>query len=169
MTNVTPKFDNIKFKDWMAPKCSDSLGHFFDTLSDGGIDIAITAERFLEDEHEAFFNLEQLGDDLVFYGKWLIAKVAAFKRLKEIGFERVKSAADYQETMKVEMKIGFEPFEGEWCQNNGVIYATYGGAIEVASASEAKTERARESENRKTAKFLLLGLCLPYADDAKAA
>ena len=170
MSNVTPKFDKIKLVDWMTPRQSDSIDDFFLMLSDNGIDVATSVDELLaDDDEDATTNLKQIAIDLVFYGRWLLAKADAFEELKEIGFKGVKAQANYCESLKVQNDDGFGFFEGEWCQSNGVIYATYGGKIEVASASEAKTKRGRESDDRKTANLLLLGLYRTLADEAKAA
>ncbi len=156
MTNDTPKIPEIQFKDFMSPKGSDSIQSLFDTLSDLGIPIGITAEQYC-DEDDAIFDIDQLSFNLFSHGVWLIAKVKGFETLRDMGFDGIKIAADRCEVIDVRFEYG-DDFKGEWCRLDDVIYASYGGLIEVASASVSRRRSTRDSDDLKMAYFLLLGL-----------
>tara|TARA_R110002049_G_scaffold10127_1_gene50159 strand:- start:125073 stop:125591 length:519 start_codon:yes stop_codon:yes gene_type:complete len=166
--NKAPKVERFNFADFMSPKGSDSLDNLFGTLSDMGVPVSITGKEFCANE-DALLDADQLSHNLVFYGKWLIAKVAAFEALRDIGFDAVKAAADRREIIDVAYEFGDGSFKGEWCRMHGVIYASFGGLIEVASASEARNKRERESADLDTARFLLSALFSHTRGDTKAA
>jgi len=168
MSDNTNIYENINFADFMSSKGSDDLDNFFDTLSDAGISVATTSEEFLSDE-DACYTMYNLSDNLVFYGKWMAAKVAGFTALKETGFEAIKASSDRSETIEVKHSSGNEVFVGEWCRKEGVVYASFNGVIEVASASEAKTKLQRDKADLKTAKFLLSALYQDAANLRNAA
>ncbi len=157
MLNVCNKPEEFNFQDFMSPKGSDSLDNLFGTLSDMGVPVSITGKEFCAAE-DAEFDAETLSYNLVFYGKWLGAKVTAIQELRENGREGVKAASERCEAVEVPYEFGGGSFSGEWCRMGGVIYAFYGDLIEVASASEARTKRARDIADLKTVRFLLLAL-----------
>lgn len=153
--NLLPK--KINFQDFMSDKGSDCLHNFLDTLSDCGIYVATSQEEFLDDEY-AFQNAEQLGDSLVFYGKWLAAKVTAFESLCDLGFQAIKAKADRCETIAFQPHYGEGLLEGEWCRWNGIVFASFNDVIEVAAASEDTTQFRRNKADLRTAQYLLAGI-----------
>lgn len=169
MKKDTPKIDNIKFKDWMASKHSESLESLFEMLSDNGFAIANTADDFLADGEDAVCDAEQLACDLIEFGSWLTAKVAAYHELNNIGFEGVKTHSDHTATISFQHEIGDGSFEGEWCRSHGIVYASLDGVIEVANACERGNKRKRHLNDTRTAEFLLRNLYQHSVDEAKAA
>lgn len=157
MNKDTNKIEDINFGDFMASKGSDNIDDFFGTLSDLGVPVSISGEEFCADK-DALDNADMLGCNLVFYGNWMIAKVTAFEALRTLGFEAIKSASDCCEYMDVGHEYGGGSFKGEWCLNNGVVYASYCGNIEVAHASQEKLKRNRYQADLKTAECLLSSL-----------
>lgn len=158
MNKHTDDFKNINFADFMASKGCDDLEYFFGTLSDMGVPVAISEDEFRTSEY-AYHDADQLSYNLIFWGNWFRAKVAGFDAINDRGFEGVKAHSDIDGTLVLRSDFGDGSFDGEWCRNDGVIYVSCRGVVEVANASGNKRK------DLKTAKFLLTALDRHLSDE----